>query len=361
MQKIQVINQQTILNKQFKIYGTIEEPLFLAKDVAKVLDNKNVSQMVKDADLDEDEKAIFTTDTLGGVQKLLFVSEDGLYELLMQSRKPIAKEFKKEVKAILKQLRHTGVVMTATVTPAAINFETKFGTRRIRNTFVNSTDVQADYAEYKAMSKAECASKRINNKDRVNRCNIIIDVLEDKLSTNMATMRASEMLGLRETITEIKDDVIILSNRRNGGIKSNQTKVLDALKEELELAIPSDDKYVSLNTHGFSHNSLYVAALDYTTHQPRFIKSNKYMEWLSQFPVSQLDVFKDLDFTKPVYIYAKYTMKEGFDVSNFLKSLYDRISTYFNVDDRLFMTKINEVEGYCDNYADGKIKLFLRN
>ena len=37
-----------------------------------------------------------------------FLTEDGLYEVLMQSRKPIAKEFKKEVKKILKQIRTTG-------------------------------------------------------------------------------------------------------------------------------------------------------------------------------------------------------------------------------------------------------------
>lgn len=359
MQKIQVINQQIILNKQFKIYGSIEEPLFLSKDVAEWLEERDGYTVARK--VDEDEKQLHTICVGKTSKQVTFLTENGLYEAIFQSKKPIAKEFKQEVKAILKQLRKTGVVMTATVTPAAINFETKFGIRRIRNTFVNSTDVQADYAEYKAMSKSECASKRIDNKDRVNRCNIIIDVLEDKLSTNMATMKASEMLSLRETITEIKDDVIILSNRRNGGIKSNQTKVLDALQAELELAIPSDDKYISINTHGFSHNALYVPAIDYVTGQPRFIKSNKYMEWLNQFPVQELEAFRHLDFTKPIYIYAKYTMIEKFDVSNFIKSLLDRVASYFGVDDRLFMVKSQEVEAYCDNYKDGKIKLFLRN
>lgn len=37
-----------------------------------------------------------------------FLTEDGLYEVLMQSRKPIAKQWKKEVKTILKTLRKTG-------------------------------------------------------------------------------------------------------------------------------------------------------------------------------------------------------------------------------------------------------------
>lgn len=37
-----------------------------------------------------------------------FLTEDGLYEVLMQSRKPIAKKLKKEIKKILKQIRLTG-------------------------------------------------------------------------------------------------------------------------------------------------------------------------------------------------------------------------------------------------------------
>ena len=40
--------------------------------------------------------------------EMWFLTEDGLYEVLMQSRKPIAKAFKKEVKQILKQIRMTG-------------------------------------------------------------------------------------------------------------------------------------------------------------------------------------------------------------------------------------------------------------
>ena len=58
MNNLQVINQQEILVKDFKIYGTLESPLFLAKDVAEVIENKNVSQMLNV--VDEDEKALYT-------------------------------------------------------------------------------------------------------------------------------------------------------------------------------------------------------------------------------------------------------------------------------------------------------------
>ena len=42
----------------------------------------------------------------------MFVTEDGLYEILMQSNLPIAKEFKKGVKEILKSIRKNGAYMT---------------------------------------------------------------------------------------------------------------------------------------------------------------------------------------------------------------------------------------------------------
>ena len=48
--------------------------------------------------------------TPGGYQQVWFLTENGLYEVLMQSRKPIAKEFKKGIKKILKELRLNGVV-----------------------------------------------------------------------------------------------------------------------------------------------------------------------------------------------------------------------------------------------------------
>lgn len=66
--------------------------------------------------VDECEKEIHEFTTLNNnysrerhlVTKKAFLTEDGIYEVLMQSRKPIAKQWKKEVKKILKQIRLTG-------------------------------------------------------------------------------------------------------------------------------------------------------------------------------------------------------------------------------------------------------------
>ena len=103
MEQLQIINQQEVLGKDFKIYGTKDNPLFLAKDVAEWIEHSKPSMMLNS--IDEEEKLKETLFTSGQNREMWFLTEDGLYEVLMQSRKPIAKQFKKQVKQLLKKLR----------------------------------------------------------------------------------------------------------------------------------------------------------------------------------------------------------------------------------------------------------------
>lgn len=111
---INVIDEREVLGKEFRVYGTIDEPLFLAKDVAEWIDYSiaNVNKMLEK--VDEEEKTTHTISMNGSnyQTQAWFLTEDGLYEVLMQSRKPIAKEFKKKVKEILKDIRKHGMYMT---------------------------------------------------------------------------------------------------------------------------------------------------------------------------------------------------------------------------------------------------------
>lgn len=93
-----------------KIYGTPENPLFLAKDIADMLEIKNNRDMLNN--VDEDEKLMSLVSTSGQNRNMWFLTEDGLYEVLMTSRKPQAKVFKKKVKEILKTIRKHGAYMT---------------------------------------------------------------------------------------------------------------------------------------------------------------------------------------------------------------------------------------------------------
>ena len=105
---IQVLSETELLGHKFTVYGTVENPLFLAKEVAECIeyDQSSVNKLVNL--VDDDEKVRNNLPTPGGNQQVWFLTEDGLYEVLMQSRKPIAKEIKKGVKEILKTIRTTG-------------------------------------------------------------------------------------------------------------------------------------------------------------------------------------------------------------------------------------------------------------
>lgn len=65
--------------------------------MAEWIEHTHVTNMLRN--IDEEEKTTLTISYNGNMTtNQLFLTEDGLYEVLMQSRKPIAKAFKKEVK-----------------------------------------------------------------------------------------------------------------------------------------------------------------------------------------------------------------------------------------------------------------------
>lgn len=101
-----MISRSTLLGREIDVYGTTEEPLFKAKDVAEWIEHSNPRMMLES--IDDDEKGLRIVYTPGGNQEMWFLTEDGLYEILMLSRKPVAKQFKKGVKEILKKIRKTG-------------------------------------------------------------------------------------------------------------------------------------------------------------------------------------------------------------------------------------------------------------
>lgn len=118
---LQVITEQEVLGKAFKVYGTQEEPLFLAKDVAEMIEYDKTSTHKMLESVDEDEKLLGTIFRSGQNRELRFLTEHGLYEVLMQSRKPIAKQFKKRVKTILKDIRKYGMYINDDFAKAIID------------------------------------------------------------------------------------------------------------------------------------------------------------------------------------------------------------------------------------------------
>lgn len=350
--EIKILKQQNILGKEFVVYGDVLEPLFLAKDVAEMIDYdiSNVSKMVKN--VDDDEKIIARTNNTSAT----FLTEDGLYEVLMQSRKPIAKAFKKEVKEILKQLRRTGAVITEAATDESIDYQTKYGKYRIRRTFNESSNLRATYEEFAALSKIECAAKRIDNKDRIRSCKAIINVLEEKIANEVLTLRPSELIAIQELINDIQYDITKLSNKLNGGKKSAMTKKISQLKDELNMAT---NDYYEIPKHGFSVNYMY----SYDEPNRKVCKSRAYQSWISKLNLNEyLPVeLPNVSLEEPLRVSLCYICKESFDVENMNKSILDEVANYYNFNDNIISEVRSKRVGICDEYYDGKIYIKIEN
>lgn len=94
-------------NNEVRTVRINDEPWWVAKDVCNVLEIKNVSDAVDR--LDSDERGIVSNDTPSGTQEMLIVNEQGLYSLILGSKKPEAKEFKRWVThEVLPSLRKYG-------------------------------------------------------------------------------------------------------------------------------------------------------------------------------------------------------------------------------------------------------------
>lgn len=106
-QKIaKVVGTLNIGGHDFDVYDDFFEPLFLASEVAKILNERDgytVSRKVH-----KSEKVTQIVCTPGGAQNSIFLTEFGLYEVFMKSTKIEGVAWKTEVKQKLKQIRLTG-------------------------------------------------------------------------------------------------------------------------------------------------------------------------------------------------------------------------------------------------------------
>lgn len=109
--ELQVFNSSEFGN--VRVVQVDGEPWFVAADVCRALKISNSRDAV--ARLDDDEKGIGSTDTLGGKQGMQIINEPGLYTLVLGSRKPEAKTFKRWVThEVLPAIRKTGSYKTPT-------------------------------------------------------------------------------------------------------------------------------------------------------------------------------------------------------------------------------------------------------
>ena len=117
-------NIQIFKNKAFgevRVAGTSEEPLFCLVDICKVLELGNPSQ-VKTRLCGGVITNEGIPESIGRQQEMIFINEDGLYDVILDSRKPQAKTFRKWVTSeILPSIRKHGIYATDNVIDQILN------------------------------------------------------------------------------------------------------------------------------------------------------------------------------------------------------------------------------------------------
>lgn len=102
---------QIFENQEFGTVRTVEldgEPWLVGKDVAQALGYSNPRKALADH-VEEEDKGVTKCDTLGGVQEMTIINESGLYSLVLSSKLPGAKKFRRWVTAeVLPAIRRTG-------------------------------------------------------------------------------------------------------------------------------------------------------------------------------------------------------------------------------------------------------------
>ena len=103
---------QIFKNAEFGSIRTLQingEPYFVGRDVAEILGYSNSRKALADH-VDEEDKGVTKCDTLGGTQEMTVINESGLYSLILSSKLPTARRFKRWVTSeVLPTIRRHGV------------------------------------------------------------------------------------------------------------------------------------------------------------------------------------------------------------------------------------------------------------
>ena len=98
-------------NEEFGRIRTVmidNEPWFVGKDVAQILEYRETAKAIR-THVDAEDKGVSVLDTPGGKQEITIINESGLYSLVLSSKMPRAKEFKRWVTSeVLPTIRRTG-------------------------------------------------------------------------------------------------------------------------------------------------------------------------------------------------------------------------------------------------------------
>ena len=184
---IQIFNNEEL--GTIRIVGTSDAPQFCLSDICKILGLQAAAVTRR---LEKDVISSHTLLTSGGYQVLNFVTEDGLYDVILDSRKPEAKRFRKWVTSeVLPTIRKHGAYMTKDTLERAI--------------------AEPDFLIQLATTLKEEKAKRLEAEQQCEAQKQIIGEMEKKVSYLDLILSSTSTM----TITQIAQDYGMSGQRMN--------------------------------------------------------------------------------------------------------------------------------------------------
>lgn len=190
MEEIKIFNSPQF--GEIRTTGTSENPLFCLSDVCSVLGLRQGDVKQR---LDKDVVSTQPLETTGGIQQANFVNEDGLYDVILDSRKPQAKAFRKWVTSeVLPAIRKTGgyIAINHDETPEEIMARAL--------TIAQATLAKRDERLKQLEEKTEYQQKQIEQKDAR------ISVLQPKAFFADCIMQSEDCISIGEMANILKQN-----------------------------------------------------------------------------------------------------------------------------------------------------------
>lgn len=190
-------------NPEFGSIRTVEvngEPWFVGKDVAEVLGYSNTRDALAKR-VDDEDKGVANCDTPSGRQNMTIINESGLYSLVLGSKLPTAKKFKRWVTSdVLPSIRKHGLYAMDEILAnpdVLINALTELKEERQRRKKLESETVELSRAITEMQPKVNYVDIVLKSKNTVNISQIAQDygMTPNRLNKLLADLRVQRKVG----------------------------------------------------------------------------------------------------------------------------------------------------------------------
>lgn len=193
-------------NPAFGRMRTIEidgEPWFVGKDVAEALGYSNPRKAILDH-VDNEDKGVTKRDTLGGAQEMTIINESGLYSLILSSKLPTAKDFKRWVtKEVIPSIRKTGGYQMPS-TPE----------QRIAAALIDAQRILAEYEEKNQALAMENSALAVDKAIMQPKADYFDELVERNLLTNFRETAKQLGVGQKEFISFLLSHKYLYRDKR---------------------------------------------------------------------------------------------------------------------------------------------------